>query len=180
MFMKWSLVAAVAAAAAAGWGLTACQQQPKQVYYFPEAQRPAANSTANQTTTVAAGVATMRGISVVGDHLSEADARRINEAIESGDATLEKRVIHEDKTVTYIYRVKLADGREVSVGSDQDPDPVRRLEHQRELQKAAAEQRGDLLKSVKAPNGTTVYIMKVMLSDGTVATYGTNQLPRGK
>ena len=79
--------------------------------------------------------------------------------------------------MTYIYLVTLSDGSSASYGSNLEPDAVQRQKHQRELEKAMSQRRGEVVKTIPAPNGTMTYIIKVTLSDGTVKTYGSPEKP---
>jgi hypothetical protein len=80
----------------------------------------------------------------------------------------------------YHYRVRLPDTITEEYASDRDPDPTRRDQLQKELEQAMDQGKGDVYRTIAAPEGNVAVLLKVTLSDGSVRAYGRFEKPKGR
>ncbi len=104
----------------------------------------------------------------------------IQSLIAAGEYELVKVTSGQWGLKTYIYRFTLSSGEEEQYGVGEPlDDPELAKAHQEELTRLIAEGAGEVVEVKRAESGLTVYICRVVLSDGTVKTYGSNVLPKG-
>lgn len=119
-------------------------------------------------------------ISTHDPNFTEEDAKQrydgIKEAIDDGEAELINTIENELGSLTYIYKATLDSGEEVTWGSGRKLYDPNEAELQAEFEQAIAERRGEVVKTIEAEHGT-VYIVRVILSDGSARTYGSGQPP---
>ncbi len=113
-------------------------------------------------------------------NFTEEDARQrhegIKQAIADGKAELVETKQTELGTTAYIYKATLEDGQEVTWADGRRLYDPNQAELDAEFEQAVADGLGEVVKVVET-DACTVYIRKVILSDGSDRTYGSNVAP---
>ena len=117
-------------------------------------------------------------------NLTEEDAKnryeKMIEAIATGNARLVKTVKSKSGQLCYVYEGKLPDGERFSLATGTKIGGSKKEELDEEMEKAIAEDKGELVETIETESGDKVYIYKVVLSDGTIRTYGSGTTPEQK
>ena len=163
---------------AGAWGASGVVSEVFNRFVFQEEPGIKKTLTRPNGTTSTLGSSTSFSVSSNDPDFTEADARQrhegIKKAIDEGAAELIDTGVTETGTTVYRYKATLEDGQEVTWAANRRLYDPANLDA--EMEQAIIERRGEVVDVVETDDNT-VYIYKVILSDGSDRTYGSNVAP---